>query len=377
LLLGVAALWRADFALLAAFAAFIVWLLHAPISEGGGALVRRLPGAAAMTLGALSVAAPLLGLFLILGGVRAFKALFVWPLTSTYHATLPWPDLFIKLDPAMLAGATHFQRLARRLAGWPAYFPLLVLSVGICRLLWRRGDRCLSPVVSWLVVLGLGLGVYAGGRSDYPHILPMLFVSLVLAAALLLDWASAKWRPRWAGGLVLLAIAALIPWPTQSLLDTRSQAGRVPVPFPRARGLLADATLVSDYSRLIRELDQRSPPGSFLYSGAPRHDAFYPNDVLVYFLAERDPATYYWCLDAAVTSAAPVQRDMIRDLEAAGVREVVLWSSFPVTDARPRAGSRSLDDWLVGAFGPAEQIGRFSLLHKRAAEQARMADPPS
>jgi hypothetical protein len=36
-----------------------------------------------------------------------------------------------------------------------------------------------------------------------------------------------------------------------------------------------------------------------------------------------------------------------------------------------------LDDWLVGAFGPAEQIGRFSLLHKRAAEQARMADPPS
>jgi len=195
----------------------------------------------------------------------------------------------------------------------------------------------------------------------------MLFVSLVLAAA----------RPRWAGGLILLAIAALIPWPTQSLVDTRSQAGRVPVPFPRAQGLLADATLVSDYGRLIRELDQRSPSGSFLYSGAPRHDAFYPNDVMVYFLAERNPAIYYWCLDAAVTSAAPVQRDMIGDLEAAGVREVVLWSSFPVTDARPRAGSRSLDEWLVGAFGPAEQIGRFSLLHKRAADQTSAADPPS
>jgi hypothetical protein len=77
---------------------------------------------------------------------------------------------------------------------------------------------------------------------------------------------------------------------------------------------------------------------------------------MLYFLAERDAGTYYWCLDAGVTTSAPVQREMIRELEASGVRTAVLW--LAARNAEGNEGARSsgvhlLDDSLKAHFRPA------------------------
>jgi hypothetical protein len=90
-------------------------------------------------------------------------------------------------------------------------------------------------------------------------------------------------------------------------------------------------------------------PPARLFCGASRHDLFLNDDNLAYFLSERESATYYWCLDAGVTSTFPVQQEMVRELEAA--RTEVVLVRMVSTNQEVNPGSRSsgvhlLDDYL-------------------------------
>jgi hypothetical protein len=77
---------------------------------------------------------------------------------------------------------------------------------------------------------------------------------------------------------------------------------------------------------------------------------------MLYFLAEREPATYYWCLDAGVTTTPAVQREMIRDLEGAGTGAVTIWllpRNDEANESARSSGVTLLDDYLKRAYRPA------------------------
>jgi len=373
-LLGVMALWRADLALYGALAAGLVWLTRAPApatggasflapsgeGRGGSAVRRRRLGFAAMAGAAGAVAFPVFALFIALGGRRAFEGLLVWPVLGTYHAMLPWPALFPRAEPP----GVQAPLLTARLSGWPFYFPVLAAALSLFRL-WKRSDACQPErdVELWLALTACGMGVYAGGRSDVWHVRPLVFVSLVLVASAARGLlARGRWYPL---AVLLPALVALGLPPLETLITTpERRLPRAELPFARGRGILLDPATVQNYRLLIDEL-RSLPPGEPIFSGTTRHDLFMVNDSLLYLLAERDPGTYYWCLDAGVTTRAAVQRQMIADLDAHGVHRVLRLSSFVVSDSSPSAeGSRLLDERLQAAFVSTKRIGPYELLSR-------------
>jgi hypothetical protein len=218
----------------------------------------------------------------------------------------------------------------------------------------------------WLLCVGAALFVYANGRTDYHHVLPLLTISLLVAGLALSgglrseeedERPSTREELRRITGLAafLLGLGLLLPPPLENLARTPTpddpRVGELP--GPRGAGIYPDIPFGSRYARIIFALQRLVPPDGHFFSGTPRHDLFLTNDVMLYFLAERDAGTYYWCLDAGVTTTEPVQREMVQELEANLVPAVALYQIARNQEGNEGArssGVKLLDDYLATRY---------------------------
>jgi hypothetical protein len=348
---------------------------------------QRCRGSVVVGIGAAVIAFPVYALLLKLGGQRAFNSLFVWPITSTQLATLPWPPL---VPPFSAPLPQHPLQQAVFLCGsWAFYFPLAALALGAWRLLrWRSLGPTEADVGLWLLLVSGGFYFYASRRSDYYHLLPLLVCALLFTALCLTGalgeptGGGSRLRPLWvmAGLLIAVpALAALFPEPlAHRMAHGRTHAGSwTELPGTRGAGIFARRRYARHYAQLVDYFQTRVPPGEKIYVGAPRHDRFTINDPLVYFLGERDPGTYYWCLDAGVTTRREIQREMRRQLTVNGVNTVVVW-----TDAAPdrtntrcgTSGAGSLDRMLATEFSPALHMPSYRVLRRVLGGIPSLAD---
>jgi hypothetical protein len=341
-LAGATALWRLDFGLYVLVANGVVWTLCSGHAQKDPLRGRRwAPGILAMSLGALAVSGVPLAWLVAHGGRRAFESLFWWPLAGTVAAHLPW--------------TRH----------WTAFLvPLtsVVLIAGAATRLPR--DPVRTGMALWLLLVGVGFWVYAVGLANTAHLLPLRVVALLLGALAQTElFRSALpagvtphrqesiWWRRAADVAFLAFIAAPVFAPVREFARAQAlpAARHTSLPGRRGAGVYAGPPEVGDYRRIMAYLDRNVSPRARLFCGARRHDLFLKSDNLAYFLSERESGTYYWCLDAGVTSTWPVQVEMVHELEASRVEVLLTRLAAPHPEAN--AGSRSsgvhlLDDYL-------------------------------
>jgi len=80
----------------------------------------------------------------------------------------------------------------------------------------------------------------------------------------------------------------------------------------------------SDLKKTVLYIRDNTSKNEYIYVGVKNHDRFRFNDVVIYFLAERNCATKYHELDSGVTTTAKVQNEMISELKESNARLVVL-----------------------------------------------------
>jgi hypothetical protein len=406
--IGLTLLWRVTFGGALLLASAITWAFTVGGETSERRQQRRNVGLIGMVAVAVVLALPIYAGLIAAGGRRALQSLLVWPLTSTGAADLPWPPCSIRPPRgddstlAALAAATH---------GASFYYGVVALLL----LFWRLPLRAVTlpdrQLGLWLLLLLPPMFLYAHGRTDYSHITPLLCFSLLLAGLAVLSGLTAaggqsavgsrqredrtgatsgsqtgapetsrpgmlfKFREltsqlptsvfrlpsvaslwRAVGATVWLAsILLLVPTIAYSIRNIWQSPGRHPLDLPgqRGAGVYAPFRYSRQYRILVPLIQEHVAPAQRLYSGTVQHDVFLTNDSLLYFLSERNAATYYWCLDASVTTSAPVQEEMVAELERGGVAAAVLWTApRPVEE---NAGGRSsgvhrLDDWLEREF---------------------------
>ena len=118
------------------------------------------------------------------------------------------------------------------------------------------------------------------------------------------------------------------------------------------------------------------PPGRPIYVATRRSDLVTSGDPLFYVLADRPNPTRYDIQAPGVITSAPVQREIVRDLERARPRAVVRFTS-PVTAVREpnRAGESTgvtiLDDYLARAYRRTARFGPYVILGRTRAASRR------
>ncbi len=343
-LVGAAAVWRIEFA---AFAALAI-------------LVARPAGLRRFALAGVATAAVLyLPVVIAAGIVPSWNLLVDYPLTDFRdYQTLPFP---LSYDGPLNTGSPggFLRDSAEPLLLF--YLPLLLVA-GLAGAVLALARRPLPPRLVATGVFTAGALAYLLVRTDLFHTAPLAVMVAILAAWALAERSVLRGVPAVLAGLALLFAIA-------EGLDRRwlvLHEDTVALDLPVADGVRVPPRQAAELEAVVRRL----PPQGPIYVATRRADLVTSGHPLLYVLAGRPNPTRYDIPAPGVVTSAPVQREIIRDLERTRTPMVVRWTD-PVTAApEPNAAGRSsgvrlLDEYLARRYRPAARVGSFRLFERR------------
>jgi hypothetical protein len=134
-----------------------------------------------------------------------------------------------------------------------------------------------------------------------------------------------------------------------------------------ADGVRDRAARVPPLERAVHYVDARVPRGRPIYVATLRSDLVTSGNPLFYVLAERPNPTRYDIPAPGIVTSAPVQREIVRDLERTRTSVVVRFAA-PITAAPEpdRAGRstgvRVLDDYLAASYHRVAKFAFYVIL---------------
>jgi hypothetical protein len=214
--------------------------------------------------------------------------------------------------------------------------------------------------------------IYLLARADVYHLVPLAAVLPVLLATA----AAAERRAARAGAAVvtaaLVAVLALIA--VQGLDRKRIQLLDPPplatIDVDVADGVKAPTAEAHALTELSRYVRARVPAGDPVFVANPRFDLVRVGNPLVYVLVGRPNPTRYDVMQPGVVTTAPVQREIVGDLERSRPRLVIRWLSPVADQAEDNGAGRSsgvhvLDRYLASAYVPQRRFGDYLVLRRR------------
>ena len=218
---------------------------------------------------------------------------------------------------------------------------------------------------------------YLWARADRPHFLPFLVLGAAGAAV-----AFAELRPLARGllaGFFLFVCGMFLKSPGSVLLPAESvwngglAAVRQRWHAPRSswKSVWPCGEIPADAIAAVARADRLADPKSRFVAVAS-NQAFADQDpILLFLLSSRLPYTRWYQYDPGVQDTAPIQREMIEELENSGSRTAVVWSievygaSGPEAGGRPRTPFDEAFDRLYPVRGP--RIGLYELRYRAGA----------
>jgi hypothetical protein len=222
-------------------------------------------------------------------------------------------------------------------------------------------------------VFGVGMAHYLVTRPDVFHTAPLAVMVAVLGSWAVAAGGRGRLRARWlvpaAAGVAVVAVA----YATVEGLDRRwleLRADRAELRLPVADGVRVREDSRAPLEDAVHFVQRRTQPGQPIYVAPRRSDLVTAGAPLFYVLAERPNPTRYDIAAPGVVTTAPVQREIVRDLERTRTRVVVRWTN-PASAAREpnKAGESSgvtlLDDYLAREYRRAARFGEYLVLVRR------------
>lgn len=343
-LVGLAALFRYDIGFMAAVAHMAGILitrrdarLHAILTYAAGAALPVLP---------------LLAWYYASGALGPFL-----------HDTLTFPARFyvaMRGLPFPTPGLTKFS----------IYLPGIAVVLALIAWSRRRSAADDKPRRFLLFFLLITLAFYLKGvgRVSIEHVQLALIPAIVLLTALSGD---SQGRRRWLpyGAALCLVITAI----NVGAAGQRKLGSSDAVVLEELSGFLSNPGEFkpegAERGAALAYIRDRTRPEDPLFVGLTRHDKIFVNDVSAYFLANRRPATHWYHFDPGLQTSAPIQRQMIADLEAS--RPPVVWLESTWNDVREpnrsaeSSGVRLLDDYLAAHYVAEATFGPIIIARRK------------
>jgi hypothetical protein len=365
-LAGVAAFWRIEFAAYLALGVLLGYALRPGSRRERVRPALRFAGCAAAVVVVLYlpvIAAAGLG--------DSFDLLVRYPLEDfSEYQSLPFPfDYDGALNTSSIGG--FLSDSAESLLLFYLPLALVVGLLGSLAALALRFDRR-----RWwqfgAAVFTVGMAHYLITRPDVFHTAPLAVMVAVLGS-----WAIAERREPARVDLLRAAatgtVAFALVYAAVEGLDRRwleLRADRVPLHLPAADGVRVRADSREPLEQAVKFVRRRTRPDEPIYVATRRSDLVTAGAPLLYVLADRPNPTRYDIAAPGVVTTAPVQREIVRDLQRGNVRTVIRWTDPASAAPEPNKAGEStgvtlLDDYLAGAYRRVARFGDYVLLERR------------
>lgn len=352
--LVLSACYRVDLGVLASAALLVGLLFRCWVqpAKTGSLMVRYV-------LCCLLMAVPLLWLLHFLFGIeRLFEQLILAPasLIPEYRA-LPYPA---------------FGLSGKKL---PFYiFPALLLVGTLVSLRDLLGQKKLTPLTDALLLVSLVGGVFLNQvrvRSDLIHLMPSALFAITVLGLLLVR--AQGLLPVGRRTVVARALVALLLLMTFYKPAYEQVKEFVPVLHSAEdanhyRDRFASIEMPADMRVVLDWLNKHTAHDDSIYVGVTNHDRFLVNDVALYFLAMRGPATRYHELHPGVTTSDVVQQVIIAELTRQPPAALVLADNFHPEANRSAEDAQVdlLDQYIRTHYEPCFTSGKFQIWQSRS-----------
>jgi hypothetical protein len=297
-------------------------------------------------------------------------------LTIPPPALLPLPSTGSDGSPRILS-YLHF--IADR---WlPFYAPLAInglCAVATILLVLRRSTaqprKAFLLGIQAVALTGTALAIESIGRADRAHLLPMGVPAVILITFVV--WKISQcwraWQVRVGVHVIvgLVTLAYLLP---SAISDIAVQMGDVTGPCASDVARAGCVSLEVEQAMAVKYIRARTHEAEAIFVGGQRHDRATANDIMFYFLSQRDsPMRAFDFYDGAFGSVETVtfQEEVVRGLEARGVRYVVAFhqpeDNNDVTPSDDMRGSTLLDGFIRAHFEKVAGFGSYDIKEKRS-----------
>jgi hypothetical protein len=363
-----------------------VWALAAGILSGGATVIRHDLGAYGVmsALVALASRPPgraadrrLLPVASFLGGV----ALVVIPVAAWLILNVSPQALLFDLYtyPVHMHPRVRRRPLQAEFA-LPYFFPLAVYALTACALGLARQRKMWTAIHSRILtflVLGVLIFNLARIRVDSFHLAPTLLVGFAAAATLARAFMIER-RRLWYGAVALglLTVMSLtlvrplrkVSW---MLREKRPFEFTVRTRTPRSPYISVQGGIEKS-AFFIRE---HTTPEERIFVGCGRHDRIARNEPIVYFLAERLPATKYHFLEPGIATTRDGQAEITAGLERYRVKYLALSTAADdVSEPNESAISSGvfvLDNYIHSRYRLIRQFGPYNSVWERLDSSSR------
>jgi hypothetical protein len=220
----------------------------------------------------------------------------------------------------------------------------------------------------WAVLPLAAAGVaYLLARADEFHLVPLAAVLPVMLAAAAAGERS-RGRQAWALACALVLAVIALHGLDRQRIELLNPPRLEPIDVDVADGVEAEPGEARALRSLVRYVRAVVPPGEPVFAANPRHDLVRVGNPLVYVLVDRPNPTRYDVMQPGVITTAPVQREIVGDLER--TRFVIRWLS-PAADKREpngagrSSGVRTLDRYLARRYEEVRRFGDYAVLRRR------------
>jgi hypothetical protein len=383
---GVGFLFRYDIGIFTAAALAAVVGLHAALLPSSGrqryhsiATVVG-PFAAGFTL----VAVPVIGAFISYGAISDLLYDVVTVPSEYYYKSrsLPFPNVL---------------SIARQPIAGLVYLPLLLVAAVTGTLTLgqqnqqtlREGSAASAALWAQIALIALALLYFVKGMVRVSPIhMSMAIISAVVLAVIAIANAPAVRGARrtvLVGALALVAastfgvflidtgeasrnLRAIMMGAAESIPDLPAESFQTSCNALTGLQHLGCYSLDLDHLNALGFLRAHTLPGDYIYVGLGRHDKIFVNDVALYYLAKLRSSTKWAQFDPGLQTSAPIQREMISELQRNPPRYVVLESQWDAVQ-EPNASAKStgivlLDDYIRQNFHLVVTFGTITVLEQ-------------
>jgi hypothetical protein len=236
-------------------------------------------------------------------------------------------------------------------------------------------------------VFTVGMAHYLLVRIDQFHTGPLAVMFSVLAAWALAVWPATVRRATplaWGAAALAAVVLAWVAVQGVDRNDREANVAMVKIDLPVADGVEelpkgrcslpgvrpVQTCTLAELEQAVRYVQAHVPAGRPIYVATRREDLVTSGSPLFYVLAQRPNPTRYDIQAPGVITSAPVQREIVRDLERAGLPLVVRWTAGITAAPEPnRAGKPTgvhvLDDFFRTRYRPAARFGSYLILQGR------------
>lgn len=254
------------------------------------------------------------------------------------------------------------------------YLPFIIYAFSVIATFSNRkaknisSENNLETTNILLIIIGLLLYNQAIIRADFEHLFPTLTISFLLFPLLFSSFS--KIKPKSIILTLIIIFIAIIPFIKKIYLfaESHDETKYISLSHNNLKHIIIQQDLALDYQEIIDFLEENSGDGEKLFICNSRNDKIFINDLMLYFVLNRQPAVKYYELHPGLVTTKIVQNEIIKELDKKTTCFIIIRKEDEAELEKvnsEKEGSTVLDLYIKDHYKIAKELRHYLILIRK------------